>query len=125
VWKMLGMDKLLEKQGVSANVAPLMEALVVGRLVDPGSERYTKEWAEKRSALYELTGAPLRNSPNSYYRAGDTLYGLKKELEESEKALEKLRNILCVSVPVKVAGYIRMIVSHVCPGWLRVGRLAL
>jgi len=94
VWKMLGIDGLLDKQGVSANVTPLLEALVVGRLVDPGSERYTKEWAEKRSALYELAGAPLRNSPNSYYRAGDTLYGLKKELEEhlsnTEKALFSL-----------------------------------
>jgi len=89
VWKELGMDKLLEKQGVSANVTPLLEALVVGRLVDPGSERYTKEWAEKRSALYELTGAPLRNSLNSYYRAGDTLYGLKKELEEHLCRTEK------------------------------------
>ena len=82
VWKELGMEEFFEKQGVSANVTPLLEALVVGRLVDPGSERYTKGWAERRSALYELTGTPLRSSLNSYYRAGDTLYGLKKELEE-------------------------------------------
>lgn len=89
VWKELGMEEFFEKQEVSANVAPLLEALVVGRLVDPGSERYTKGWAEKRSALYELTGAPLRNSLNSYYRAGDTLYGLKKELEEHLCRTEK------------------------------------
>ncbi len=82
VWKELGMEEFFEKQGVSAKVTPVLTALVVGRLIDPGSERYTREWAEKRSALYELTGTPLRNSLNSYYRAGDTLYGLKKELEE-------------------------------------------
>lgn len=82
VWKELGMSEFLEKQGVSAKVTPVLAALVIGRLIAPGSERYTKGWAEKRSALYELTGAPLRSSLNSYYRAGDTLYGLKKELEE-------------------------------------------
>ena len=98
VWNELGMKEFFAKQGVSANVTPLLQALVVGRLVDPGSERYTKGWAEKRSALYELTGAPLRNSLNSYYRAGDTLYGLKQELEEylcrTEKELFSLSETL-------------------------------
>lgn len=82
VWKDLRMDEFFLKQGVSDNVLPLLQALIVGRLVDPGSERYTKEWAEKRSALFELTGFPLRSSLNSYYRAGDTLFSLKKALEK-------------------------------------------
>ena len=82
VWKELRMGEFFLKQGVSDNVLPLLEALIVGRLIDPGSERYTKEWAEKRSALFELTGFPLRSSLNSYYRAGDTLFSLKKALEE-------------------------------------------
>jgi len=82
VWKELKLDVFFSEQGVSVNVTPLIEALVVGRLVAPGSERYTREWAEKRSALYELTGTPLRPSLNSYYRADDTLFGLKRELEE-------------------------------------------
>lgn len=81
VWKELQMSEFLEKQGVSAKVTPVLAALVIGRLIDPGSERYTKEWVDKRSALYELTGAPLRSSLNSYYRAGDTLYEMKKALE--------------------------------------------
>jgi len=82
VWKDLRMDEFFLKQGVSDNVLPVLEALIVGRLIDPGSERYTKEWAEKRSTLFELTGFPLRSSLNSYYRAGDTLFSLKKALEE-------------------------------------------
>jgi len=82
VWEELRMDEFFSQQGVSANVTPLLEALIVGRLIAPGSERYTKEWAEKRSALFELTGFPLRYSLNSYYRAGDTLFSLKKALEE-------------------------------------------
>ena len=82
MWKELQISEFLEKQGVSPRVTPVLEALVIGRMINPGSERYTKEWADKRSALYELTGAPLRSSLNSYYRAGDTLYGLKEELEK-------------------------------------------
>ena len=72
---------------MSPHVTPVIEALVIGRLINPGSESYTDEWADKRSALYELTGAPLRSSLraqlraqlNSYYRAGDTLAGLEGE----------------------------------------------
>jgi len=66
-----------------------MEALMVGRLVDPGSERYTKQWVEKRSALFELAGSPLRPSLNSYYRAGDRLYALKDDLEKHLSNVER------------------------------------
>lgn len=52
----------------------------MGRLIEPASERHTKEWSQKRSAIFELTGDPLRASLNSYYRAGDSLYSLKDEL---------------------------------------------
>lgn len=83
VWKELEMDEFFSQKGVSAKVTPLLEALIVRRLVAPGSERYTKQWAERRSALFELVGYPLRHSLNSYYRAGDTtLFSLKKALEE-------------------------------------------
>ena len=76
------MHSFLVKEGISTNVIPLMESLVLGRLVDPGSERYTREWGEKRSAIFELTGYPLRRSLNSYYRSGDKLYSLKDGLEK-------------------------------------------
>jgi transposase len=89
VWNELKLNEFFTGQGISKNVIPLMEALVVGRLIEPGSERYTKEWVEKRSALYELTGNPLRPSLNSYYRAGDRLYALKEELEWHLSRVEK------------------------------------
>ena len=77
---------------------PILEALVIGRLVDPGSERYTKEWADNRSSLFEITGSPLKSSLNSYYRGGDTLLGVKEELEkhltEKEKNLFSLEENL-------------------------------
>lgn len=89
IWKDLGMDRFLKVEGVSEKVIPVMESLVVGRLIDPGSERYTRQWAGKRSAIYELIGYPLRESLNSYYRAGDKLYSLKDSLEKHLSRTEK------------------------------------
>jgi transposase len=89
VWNELKMNEFFTKQGISRNVIPLIAALVMGRLIDPGSERYTKEWVERRSALFELTGRPLRPSLNSYYRAGDRLYSVKDELEKHLSRVER------------------------------------
>lgn len=89
IWNELKMTEFFCGQGVSRNVIPLMAALVIGRLIDPGSERYTKEWVERRSALFELTGSPLRPSLNSYYRAGDRLYSVKGELEKHLSGVER------------------------------------
>jgi transposase len=89
VWNELKMNEFLAKQGISRNVIPLIAALVMGRLIDPGSERYTKEWVERRSALFELAGRPLRPSLNSYYRAGDRLFSVKDELEKHLSRVER------------------------------------
>lgn len=89
IWRELQIGELLIGQGVSAHVLPLMEALVIGRLVDPGSEVHTWDWAVHRSALYELTGQPLRPSLNSLYRAGDRLFECKDALEAHLAARER------------------------------------
>ncbi len=95
IWRDLEMDKFLLEKGISEKVLPVMEALVAGRLIDPGSERYTRQWAGKRSAIYELIGDPLRGSLNSYYRAGDKLYSLKEGLEKHLSVSE--RNLFSLS----------------------------
>ena len=68
---------------------PVLEAVVVGRLIDAGSERWTKRWAEERSSIWEFSGAPLRGSLQSYYRANDHLYEAKQALEEHLNRREK------------------------------------
>jgi len=83
VWRQLSFEKILQKEDVSSSELPLLEALVVGRLVAPGSERWTKRWAEELSTISELCGKPLRRSLQSYYRATDTLFGCKEALERS------------------------------------------
>ena len=77
------------KEGVSRRTLPLIKALVISRLLDPGSEASIKRWVENQSTLYELTGIPLRHSLKSYYRGTDTIYSLKNKLEQHLSRTEK------------------------------------
>jgi transposase len=100
IWNELKINELLLCEGISEHILPLMQALVIGRLVSPGSEVHTYTWVEQRSALYELTGVPLRASLNSLYRAGDRLFECKDAIEshlaEREKQLFDLPERICL-----------------------------
>jgi transposase len=89
MWQELGLDEILLNAGVSRFSLLIMETLVIGRLVDPGSEVHTFEWAENRSAIYELTGKTNYPSLSSFYRAGDLLYKHKETLESNLSKREK------------------------------------
>jgi transposase len=95
----LHFNEIFMENGISPGMLPLFEALIIGRLVSPGSERHTWQWAQHCSAIFELTGNPLRASLNSLYRAGDHLFRLKDILEEAlstrEKHLFSLRETMC------------------------------
>lgn len=99
IWNELGLSEVLIQNGVSPHQIPLLEALVVGRLVSPGSERHTFEWLENRSSFFELAGSPLRDSLNSFYRAGDSLFACKEALESHlvtrERELFSLTEKMC------------------------------
>lgn len=90
IWNELKLDDFLLDNGISPNRLPLVQSLVIGRLIEPGSENHTKKWAETRSALYELCGSPLYFSKNSYYYAGDSLFAVKEKLEEYLYKIEKV-----------------------------------
>jgi transposase len=83
-WELLGLTKLLGKLGISFTSVSLGMALVIGRLVSPGSERHTIEWFRKRSALQELPGiTDLGNCGNDrFYNVADELYGHKERIED-------------------------------------------
>ncbi len=95
----LKIGETLARSGLSPNALKLIEALVVGRLVTPGSERHTWDWMHRRSGLFELTGQPLRVSLSSLYRAGDALLKQKSSLERHlsyrEKELFSLKEQFC------------------------------
>lgn len=100
IWNELQLNELLLSQGISEYVLPLLQALVVGRLVSPGSEVHTWNWTEHQSAIYELTGPALRPSLSSLYRAGDRLLDCKDALEKHlacrERDLFALPERLCL-----------------------------
>src|SRR4030042_1477389 len=89
IWQELGLDGFLKSHGISREVIPIIKAVVIGRLVEPASELHTKDWVEKRYALYELIEGPYRSSLNSYYGAGDKLFGLKDKLERYLTSTER------------------------------------
>jgi transposase len=87
-WIRLGMDKKLLELGVPESTAKMIEALVVGRLLLPGSEHRTWRWLQERSGLLELIGGIAKRSLTGFYRAGDVLFEHKTALEQhlSERA---------------------------------------
>ncbi len=99
VWDELRFDDVLLSSGVSKHILPLLQALVIGRLTSPGSELHTHKWIEGQSAIFELTGKPLKYSLSSLYRAGVTLFdykdNLEKHLARREKELFSLTERMC------------------------------
>lgn len=99
VWKELRMDDILLSNGIPSYYLPLIETLVVGRLVKPDSERHTWFWAENLSAIFELTEKPVRFSLSSFYRATDRVFKAKDAIEThlsiKEKELFSLPETLC------------------------------
>ena len=81
VYKALKIDHFLKEQTIPEATRKIIETLIVGRLVKPGSERKTREWAQDQSGIKELTKAKESPSLSSYYRAGDRLLEVKEELE--------------------------------------------
>ena len=99
LWQELGLNHALLDAGCSAQWLVLFEALVVGRLVAPGSERHSWAWMQSRSAIFELTGGAVRASLSALYRATDVLFSyketLEKHLSERERDLFSLPERLC------------------------------
>lgn len=99
IWQELGLSEKLLELGISPHVIPTLEMLVIGRLVSPGSELHTYTWAQKISAIYELTGSPLKPSLSSLYRAGDLLLqhkdALESHLSTRERELFSLEEKVC------------------------------
>ncbi len=83
VWNELKMPQKLAELGFTPKDRSLAEAMVCGRLINPGSELATWEWINNSSAIGELTEESLDNvGLNPVYRIGDKLLGHKTQLEE-------------------------------------------
>ncbi len=89
-YKELGINEILKEKNITQKQRQIIEALVVGRLVNPVSEKATHHWATELSGIFELLGV---NQPypslNSFYNANDTLFSYKDSIEAQLHNKEK------------------------------------
>jgi len=82
VYKDLGLDRLFSELGFNERQCKLAALSIIGRLVCPGSENATREWALHRSGLGDLLGFDFSTlSNNALYRIADMLYDHKETIE--------------------------------------------
>ena len=70
--RLLGFSQLLRTLGLNENQIRSATALVVGRMLSPGSELQTHQWMRERSSILELLRAELP-SERLLYDIGDLL----------------------------------------------------
>ncbi|MDE2956990.1 MAG: transposase, partial [Bacteroidota bacterium] len=75
----LGFMDLLRELGFSETRVRIAAALVIGRMMSPGSEAHTYNWMLERSAILELLDLEVPCA-NSLYRVGDQLYAHREAL---------------------------------------------
>jgi transposase len=81
-WERLGGDDILIASGFSPRERALAEAVVMARLVSPGSELHTHRWITGRSAIGDLLGQEIQTvGKDAVYEIGDRLWGIKDSLE--------------------------------------------
>ncbi len=80
--QLLGFAKSLRMLKLREDQIHLATALVVGRMLLPGSERHTHEWMHERSSILELLHCDLP-SLSSLYRIGDALYQHRQSIMDA------------------------------------------
>jgi transposase len=89
IWQELKLDSLLEQCGFNKYQRCLAEAVVIARLVEPGSERQTHEWIKKQTALTEFLAIdPIKVGKNQVYTIADQLLAQKEIIEKSLRETE-------------------------------------
>jgi hypothetical protein len=87
-WDILEFDRILTKCHFSQKQIDISKALILGKLINPGSELATWTWFNKTTSLIEMTKSDLKNvGKDAFYEVGDLLY---KNKEKIEKELEKV-----------------------------------
>ena len=89
-WERLGLDQLLQTCGLSQAEQSLAQAIILGRLIKPTSERQTEYWLKKKTSLLEMVSTDLSEiGKNAFYEMGDTLLIHKKQLEKELRKREE------------------------------------
>jgi transposase len=86
----LGLESFLAETGFSPRQINLAKLSIIGRLVHPGSELQTADWARHLSGLDELIDTDFKHlSHNALYRISDSLYENKEAIETYLARTEK------------------------------------
>lgn len=99
VWRDLQFPRILEKCGLSPRERSLAEAVVLGRLIQPGSDLATWRWIRNQTALVEMTEVSIESvKKDAVYEIADQLLKhkipIEKHLLKREKELFPDRDTL-------------------------------
>jgi transposase len=82
-YRKLQLPEILKECGLSARERSLSEAVVLGRLIKPGSDLRTWRWIRDRSTISELTEVSLEKiKKDAIYEIADQLLKYKKPIED-------------------------------------------
>ena len=82
-WEQLEFDIILNKCKLTENQKAVAKALVIGRLINPSSERETWRWFNTSTSLVEMTNVDIKGiGKDIFYETGDILYQNKDTIEE-------------------------------------------
>jgi hypothetical protein len=81
-WKKLGFDQIFEQCHFRSDENDLAKAVIIGRLISPGSELHTYHWLKRETILPEFLPSMKDSIPfNPLYFVGDQLYAYKSKIE--------------------------------------------
>ena len=88
-WEKLQFDQILSQCGFNDQELSLAKAVILGRLIAPGSDYSTFSWLQSRSSLLEMTPVNLSGlGKDSFYTIADTLYEHKEYIERELRKQE-------------------------------------
>lgn len=89
-WETLEFDNILSSCNFSSKQRSLAKAVILGKLIKPGSEIATWKWFQERTALIEMTHDDLEGiGKDSFYEIGDLLFENKDIIEKRLFNIEK------------------------------------
>jgi transposase len=97
-WRLLKMDEILENVGLKERASKLVCAMVMNRLIHPGSENAMADWF-RNTAIEDILQLPCKNlAEDRLYRMLDSLHPNREKIEQllakREQSLFGLKNTI-------------------------------
>jgi hypothetical protein len=83
-YDLLGFEEILRGVGLTDKQLAIAKAVILARLIHPGSDLATHRWLRENSSLCEITGIDPATLPKDrVYEIADALYRVKDEIERA------------------------------------------